>query len=311
MLSFSDFKGLANFVGIYQFRSPRVLILDPKLSKDILTGKFSNFHDNEISHMFEMKNDPLFARNPFLSRGMEWKQNRMEISAAFSSNRTRIYYSLVEKICQRLVTFIGQENNRAIEVKDLAEKFTLENVSSSIFQIESNILQKNESELRKMARKLAKMSIINIIKVVIITLIPMMKHFLKIIVVSDEVNEYFFNFLKQSVEHRENFETSRADFLDFLVNLKKKKNMRTSEVAGHAIPLFSDGLESSALLLTHALYEIAKNDKIQEKLRDEIENFAENKQDSSEIPHNLPYLDQVVNGKNIVFHQNHLFIFFQ
>lgn len=238
------------------------MILNPKLSKEILTGKFTSFHDNEISHMFEMKNDPLFARNPFLSRGMEWKQNRMEISAAFSSNRTRVYHSMVKNICQRLISFIEEENHNAIEVKDLTEKFTLENVSSSLFQIESNILQKNESELRKMSKKLAKMSIITIFKVIIVTLIPILKNYIKITVVADDVNEYFFNYLKQSVENREKFGTARTDFLDFLVNLKKKKKLLTSEIAGHAIPMFSDGLESSSLLLTYVLYEVRFGDKI-------------------------------------------------
>jgi cytochrome P450 len=122
-------------------RSPRVFVLSPELAKDILVSSFRHFKDNEFSKMFDAENDPLFARNPFLSRGDDWKERRTEISPAFSSNRLKPMYPLVKSVCHRLVAFIKEEHSEPIETRDLTAKYTTDVVSNCIFGIEANCLK--------------------------------------------------------------------------------------------------------------------------------------------------------------------------
>lgn len=42
----SDFRGKAPFVGVFTYRMPELLILDPKLVDEIFVGKFKHFRNN-------------------------------------------------------------------------------------------------------------------------------------------------------------------------------------------------------------------------------------------------------------------------
>uniref|UniRef100_T1GJN4 Uncharacterized protein n=1 Tax=Megaselia scalaris TaxID=36166 RepID=T1GJN4_MEGSC len=44
-----NFKETENFVGMYSFRQPQLLLLSPDSIKEVLIDKFHSFHDNDIS----------------------------------------------------------------------------------------------------------------------------------------------------------------------------------------------------------------------------------------------------------------------
>lgn len=89
--NFREFKGKAPFVGLIQFREPRLLLLDNELTKDVMIKYFTNFHDNEFSKMTDKDLDPILGRNPFLLTGDTWKSKRAEITPAFSPMRVRFH----------------------------------------------------------------------------------------------------------------------------------------------------------------------------------------------------------------------------
>jgi hypothetical protein len=90
IINFSEYKKKSPFVGVFQFRTPILLIFDPEIIKDVMIKHFSSFHDNEFSHMVDKESDPIFGRNPFMLRGEEWKSKRAEITPALSANRVCI-----------------------------------------------------------------------------------------------------------------------------------------------------------------------------------------------------------------------------
>lgn len=237
-------------------RSPRVLVLEPKLVKEILISNFKNFRDNEFSQMFNSKNDPLFARNPFLSASDVWKERRTEISPAFSSNRTKSLYPAVEIVCERLTSFINENLSQIFEVKELAGKFTTEAVSKCVFGIDANALTKSDNELRTMSQRLFKPSAMTIVKIMLQTAFPSLKLLLNIQFIPDDVNAFFMNLLNQAMAHRTKSNIAQDDYLDYLVTLQKKKGLSNMDLAGHSITFFSDGLETSSLLIAYALYEV-------------------------------------------------------
>jgi cytochrome P450 len=253
---FSDFKGRANFIGIYQMRSPRVFILDPQMAKDVLVKNFKHFRENEFSKMFEEKDNPLFARNPFLARADSWKEKRTEISPAFSSNRMKAMHPLVESVCNRLTSYINTNINEPFEGKVLALKFLIEAVAICVFGIEANTLQKEDSELQQMSKRLTKPSAMTIIKVIISAIFPPLQKFMKIQFIADDVNAFFLNLFDQAFDYRTKSKIERDDYLDFLITLQKKKGFSSTDIAGHSITFFSDGIESSSVLISHMLYEV-------------------------------------------------------
>lgn len=74
-------------MGIFNIRNPVLLVLEPKLVKDILVKNFHHFHDNEFSDFINKDVDPLFGRNPFMLTGEEWKEKRAEVTPGFTPAR--------------------------------------------------------------------------------------------------------------------------------------------------------------------------------------------------------------------------------
>lgn len=54
-------------------------------------------------------NAPLFSRNPFILHNEEWKDNRADISPAFTTMKTKLTYPIVDDRCKRLIKFIKME----------------------------------------------------------------------------------------------------------------------------------------------------------------------------------------------------------
>ena len=237
-------------------RSPRILILDPLMAKDILVDNFKNFRENEFSKMIDTKNDPLLSRNPFLSRGDEWKERRNEISPAFSSIRMKALYPLIENVCDRLSKFISENLDEPFEAKELSTKFTTEAVMNCVYGIEANALQKHDSEMRTMSKRLTKPSGLAIFKILLTTMIPPLKVFLKVQFIDDDVNSFFINLLSQALDFRKTSKINQTDYLDYLITLQKKKGLSNTSLAAHSTTFFSDGIETSSLLITYMLFEV-------------------------------------------------------
>jgi hypothetical protein len=46
-----EFRKKAPFVGYFEGRTPKLLIISPEIAKQVMIKNFSNFHDNEFSNM--------------------------------------------------------------------------------------------------------------------------------------------------------------------------------------------------------------------------------------------------------------------
>lgn len=106
-----------SFVGVFIHRTPHLLVMDPKIIKEILVTDFKTFYINEdvsfvcfvtfylissaslsykISFQIKLQfsyikvdidTDPLYFRNPFAMQGPEWKEKRADITPALTISR--------------------------------------------------------------------------------------------------------------------------------------------------------------------------------------------------------------------------------
>lgn len=87
---YRKYKGKYSYLGIYQFRQPRLLLIDPAVVKDIMIKYFKHFQGTEFAGMVDKISDPLFGNHSFFLTGDEWKSRRSEISPAFTNTRVGI-----------------------------------------------------------------------------------------------------------------------------------------------------------------------------------------------------------------------------
>lgn len=101
------------------------------------------------------------------------------------------------------------------------------------------------------------------------------------------------NFTAHSMNVREQVVGHRDDILQYIMQLRAKKNLPLLETTAHPAVFYLDGYETTGIVLAHALHQLAKNKHVQKKLREEIKSF--DKIDFDNI-NDLPYLDMVFNG---------------
>lgn len=107
--------------------------------------------------------------------------------------------------------------------------------------------------------------------------------------------DFFLNTFLQTLEHREKNNVVRSDLVSLLLGLK---NMYTSyELAAEAFLVYAAGFETSSTLITFALYELALNQDIQDRLREEITTGIEenNGELTYEMLFGFKYLDMIIN----------------
>jgi hypothetical protein len=82
-------------------------------------------------------------------------------------------------------------------------------------------------------------------------------------------------------------------------------------LTAQAIAFFGDGFETSSTALGFAIFEIAMNSDVQEKLREEVDTVLENCDGklSYEALQEMHYMDRVLAGKFIVFASTQFFNF--
>lgn len=84
---YKKYKNSHGYVGIFNFRSPRFLVFDPELAKDVLVRNFRSFQATELYGRIDEESDPLLGSHMFVHIGEKWKSRRTEISPAFSNSR--------------------------------------------------------------------------------------------------------------------------------------------------------------------------------------------------------------------------------
>lgn len=206
-------------------------------------------------------------------------------------------YPLIEDVSRNMIEHIAVESKMAssgdgLDARELSAKFTTDVVSSCIFGLDAGSLKNKDAKIRKMGKELMAPSFRFIAFFLIAEVLPVLKHVIKIAFVPKHIEQFFAGIMKDAIAYRLSSGDKKADYLNYLLTLREKKNLSDLQMVAHAVTFFIDGFETSSIAMSYLLYELARNGEAQEKLRTEIRE-AEAKGDLSfdEIA-DLPYLDQ-------------------
>ncbi|XP_063696557.1 probable cytochrome P450 28a5 [Culicoides brevitarsis] len=289
---YKQYKDRQGVIGIYQLLKPTLMVTDSQIVKHVLVENFKNFHMNGFEKLLNEKSDPLLAYNPFFRSGDAWKDKRSEVTPAFSPARIKAMYPLIESVCEKMKEYIEKAANsgQALEGKDLSSRYTCDVVTKCIFSADAMSFENENNEIRKQAANIFGSSFFSIIFFTMMEICPALFKTLRIGFVPKATEAFFRDLMRQAIDHRQKSNVNSQDYLDFLLQMQKKKGLSDLEVAASGITFFLDGLETSAVGISYILYELASNKEVQDKLREELKS-AENLDYDTLV--NLPYLDQV------------------
>lgn len=292
---YKQHKGKGEGVGIFFFISPTFLLTDLETTKNILVRDFSSFHDRGF--YYNKKDDPTSA-NILALEGAEWRERRVKLSPSFTSGKMKMMFDIVNTISDKFISVIDKDLKVSsdLELRELLAKFTTDVIGNVAFGIECNCLEDPKSEFRKYGKRLFDLSAFELIKFFVSAEFPNFARKLRLRQNPKEAADFFLKTFVDTMEHREKTNYVRNDFVQLLLGLKKSGAYTATELAAEGFIFYSGGFETSSTLMTFCVYELALNQDIQERLRDEIKSAIDENDGklNYETLVGMKYMDMVI-----------------
>ncbi|CAH0559421.1 unnamed protein product [Brassicogethes aeneus] len=295
---YKEYEGYP-FIGVYKMMTPCLLVRDPEFLKCIYVKNFKSFMNNDF--FIDEKVDPVMGKNPFFSRDNIWKERRALLTPNFTTSKMKTVFPLLENVSQKAVSYINKQidcGENCLESKNLCTKITLENVASCAFGLEANCFNDPNCDFQDIANKFMSPDKWQAFKLIIATVIPPLMNMLSIRFVTKEVTDRLRKIVFDTVDYREKNNVQRPDFLQSMMQLKEStKDFDPDDMVAHAASFFVDGYETSSIVMSFLLYEIAKHPEVQDKLRQEINDAMDG--NGGKLPYDvlmeMEYLDACLN----------------
>ncbi|KYQ47713.1 Cytochrome P450 6j1 [Trachymyrmex zeteki] len=298
---YKDNKG-HSMVGIYDFTSPSLMIMDPALVKVVLQTNFSSFAEN-ADHIDD-ETDKLLSYNPFSLSGEKWLNSRKRLTYAFSSMRLKMMLENVKKVCTTMENYMDRKlsnKETEFELKTLFSKYSAQVVAAAGFSVDGYCFDDDKKDIsfRKLGQAIFKPSKRNTIMFALIFLIPSLNKILKQKYIPKHVDNFFRTLVTELMEQRRKDGIPRNDFLHLMVELERAEGdkLDTEMLAGQAMSYVIDGYETSSSILSFVGFYLANYPKIQEKLHEEVISVLNkyNSEVTFEGLREMTYMDQVIN----------------
>ncbi|XP_024942374.1 probable cytochrome P450 6a21 [Cephus cinctus] len=334
---YDQFKG-EPMVGIFVRSLPTLIVRDPELVKDVLIKDFTSFPNRGIH--YNTKVDPL-SENLFMLKETKWRPLRRKLTPVFTSGKLKqMFYLLLEcgDVFEKYLDHLS-EKNEPIECRDITAKFTTEVIGTCAFGLKTDAIADDNSEFRKMGIRVFSTSFMKTLQFILRQSMPWLYNILGKCMADWVVIDFFTKSIKDIIEHRKQNNIVRHDFIDLLVDMKEysdnmsnvgafshvfiseiKSNIicfilyfnlidfldvADNLIAAQAFIFFAAGFETSSTTMSNALYELALNQDMQDKLRQEIkeEIMKNNGELTYEAVKDMKYLHMVFQGARFAVYQ--------
>lgn len=292
-----------DYGGVFLFKAAALLVVDPEFAKTIMVRDFAHFVDRGV--FYNKRDDPLSA-NLFFLEGDEWRRLRNVISPTFTSGKMKqMFHTILDigdglvQLMHELVSTADGEAAESIDVREYLARFTTDVIGSCGFGVECDSIRNSQSEFREMGKKMFNVTQVQSLKLFLAMLLPNEARALGVQFNSNEVIEFVTQMVKKTIQYRRDNNIKRNDFMQLMIELHKdgSDGLTLDEISAQSFLFFFAGFETTSTTMTYALFELANNQELQDRLRAEI--LAErngNDQLTYEQILKMEYLDMVFCG---------------
>lgn len=295
----ADYKGEPMF-GMFLRRKPLLILQDPDLIKDILVKDFSKFMNRGF---FKSDSSDPLTEHLFSLEAKRWRPMRSHFSPVFTSGKLKGMFSLILDCSNNLEQYLDEliEKDDIIEIREISAKFTTDVIGNCAFGIEMNSLSDKESEFRHIGKLILSTSLLRILKFRMQQITPLLSSIVQRILPYTEETKVLTRITKETIDYRQKNKIVRPDFMNILMELKEHPEklgdieLNDGLLAAQAFIFFVAGFETSGTTITNILYELALNQDVQAKVRDEIKVFEtrDHGEWKYETIKEMKYLDKV------------------
>ncbi|KAH1011227.1 hypothetical protein HUJ04_000641 [Dendroctonus ponderosae] len=253
--------------GIYLFYNPVWIPIDLKLIKKVLVTDYDHFSSHGFFHH---KKDSL-SENLFQKEGDEWKVLRSHLSPTFTPSKLKNMYATLYKFGHRMEERISDscKKGQPLNIRDTTTSYLITVIASCFFGIESKSLDDPNSDFKHYGKLIAQSRPLRFLVESLVNW-DLLAH-LGYSFFPWAVRPFFTSLIKDVVDEREKNSIIRKDCLDTLYQMSKNGGPLTfQDVVATSTFLYAAGYETSSSTLSYLMYELAKNQDVQDKLRSEI-----------------------------------------
>uniref|UniRef100_A0AAG5D7X8 Cytochrome P450 n=1 Tax=Anopheles atroparvus TaxID=41427 RepID=A0AAG5D7X8_ANOAO len=269
---YRQLKHHGDYVGIYFFRDPVLLVLSPEFARSILVKDFNYFVDRGVYSNEAV--DPLSA-NLFFMEGNRWRTLRAKLTPTFTSGKLKSMFHTIVAVGMRLDQYLAERcvGSARIDIKELLARFMTDVIGSCAFGIECNSLHDPASRFRQMGKRMINLPKLKALKVFFAMMFRRQARALGVRFNDKDVSDFFFSVVRDTIRYREEQGVRRDDFMQLLIDMMKKDDtdgtdgLTFEEIAAQAFVFFFAGFETSATTMTCALHLLANHPEAQEKAR--------------------------------------------
>lgn len=210
------------FGGIFSLATPSLVVKDPDLIKHIMIKDFNAFMDRGMyvneekypltCHLFSMKGD-------------QWKIMRNKLSPTFTSEKLKHMIQHFVKIGQRLqdhLETLATSSDTKFEACDLISRYTVENITSIAFGVETDCFNNSNEPFLKYGKLLVEPDGKGLMRQMFFELAPKLAEFLNVRVFDEDLEQFFRDVTIQTLKMREQQKVERNDFMQLLVQLRNQ-----------------------------------------------------------------------------------------
>nr|QTM97431.1 Cytochrome P450 [Sitophilus oryzae] len=334
-ISFADFVHTIynlhpneRYTGFYQFLTPILMVRDPELIKQITVKDFEYFTDHRT--MVDPEADRLWSGNLLSLKGQKWREMRATLSGSFTSSKMKSMFVLMNEAADKFVQFFldKKEDLIELEMKECYARFTNDVIATTAFGIKVDSLAQPENIFYKMGLKITNFTGIKMsLKFFGYFAFPGLYKKFKIALLDQNASNFFKSIINETITTREENNIIRPDMLNTMLEVKRGikqddikennekdagfatvqespdmskfkqlKTLTNEDITAQAMIFFFAGFDGASTVMCFASYELAINEYIQNKLREEIRS-VDRKNDGKmtyDALLRMKYLDMVV-----------------
>ncbi|XP_025193066.1 probable cytochrome P450 6a13 [Melanaphis sacchari] len=292
--------------GMFQMRTPYLLIRDPDIINNIMIKDFSYFTDRGI--YLDYSNEPL-SETLFFMENPRWKKLRSKLSPAFTSGKLKQMYSQIEECGNAMIVNIRSElkkNSKEIDIRDILAQYSIDVIGNCSFGLNLNVAKDDTSLFRRYGKIIFKPSLSYFVREICVMISPAILKILKIPIFPHKTTVHFGSIFKETIAYREKNSIVRNDIVHALIqahqdlvvneNISKDVRLTGSQILSNAFGFFAAGFETTSTTLSYCLHELALKKNIQDRVREEIKltKIKFNGVIDNEFLIKLNYLDMVI-----------------
>ncbi|XP_060846915.1 probable cytochrome P450 6a13 [Rhopalosiphum padi] len=301
---YDGFRG-RRYGGLYQMRTPHLMVCDPALVNRVLIGDFAHFTDHGLYTAGPDEN-PL-ANGLFNMNGAQWKIMRQKLSPVFTAGKLRHMRGQVAACSEQLMRNVAADvaAGGPVEVRDALGKYSTDVIGTCAFGLQLNAINDEQSAFRKYGKAVFAPSFRTIFKELLWMVSPALRRALRVGDFPRDAVEFFTAAFTDTMRYRQEHGLVRDDVVQSLIQARTDLVVNKTEpsvtfletdIVANAFVLFAAGFETVSTAMSFCLYELALKKPIQDKVREEMNamKIKRNTEVDDDFLKELHYLDMVL-----------------